>query len=103
MKEIITLRHHLHSHPELSNRESETAATIDRFMDPLRPDRIIEVGSNGRIYVFEGAGSGKTTMFRAELDALPIKEESGKSYSIKGIFCSPSFSPFTESVSASWA
>lgn len=81
MKEIINLRHHLHRHPELSNRESETAATIDRFMDPLNPDRIIKVGSHGRIYVFDGAGSGRTTLFRAELDALPISDESGKAYS----------------------
>ncbi|MGW8314265.1 MAG: amidohydrolase [Bacteroidales bacterium] len=80
MKEIIALRHLLHSHPELSNQEAETSATIERFMAPLKPDRVIRVGSHGRIFVFEGTGSGSTTLFRAELDALPIKENSGKDY-----------------------
>jgi len=80
MNEIIALRHHLHSHPELSNQESDTSATIEHFMAPLKPDQIIHVGSHGRLFLFEGTGSGKTTLFRAELDALPIHENSGKMY-----------------------
>ncbi len=80
MNEIIALRHHLHSHPELSNQESDTSATIEHFMAPLKPDRVLRVGSHGRIFLFEGAESGKTTLFRAELDALPILENSDKIY-----------------------
>jgi amidohydrolase len=80
MNEIIALRHHLHSHPELSNRESDTSATIEHFMAPLKPDRVIHVGSHGRVFFFEGSGAGRTTLFRAELDALPIQENSEKPY-----------------------
>lgn len=80
MKEIIALRRYLHHHPELSNRESETAAAIERFMAPLHPHRVIRVATYGRIFVYEGKHPGSSTLFRAELDALPIKETSGREY-----------------------
>ncbi len=71
------LRRELHRHPELSGSESETAARICRFFEPLRPDEVIRgLGGHGVAVVFSGAEAGPTVMLRCELDALPIAEQS---------------------------
>lgn len=76
MKEqIIALRHYLHQYPELSNQETGTSRYIESFLEPYNPSRVIELGKTGRAFVFDGPDPGKTTIFRAELDALPIMEE----------------------------
>lgn len=80
MKNIITLRHHLHQHPELSNQEKETAATISSFMQNLTPDEIFDTGKTGKIFLFKGTEPGPTVLFRAELDALPIQENNKLPY-----------------------
>ncbi|WP_282015375.1 amidohydrolase [Marinifilum flexuosum] len=77
---LIALRHQLHSQPELSNKEYKTAQTIVDFMDEYQPHEIIHLGDTGRAFVFEGAEAGKTTVFRAELDALPIEEKTRLKY-----------------------
>jgi amidohydrolase len=80
MKEIIALRHHLHQHPELSNQETATSGYLEEFLKPCNPDRAVKVGRTGRIFIFEGPDPGATTVFRAELDALPITEKSTLPY-----------------------
>ena len=77
---LIALRHQLHSQPEISNREYNTAQTIVDFIQKYQPDEVIELGETGRAFVFNGVEEGKTTVFRAELDALPISEKSGVKY-----------------------
>ena len=53
----------------------ESAARILKFCSQYEPDRVIEkLGGHGIALVFEGAREGKTVMFRAELDGLPINE-----------------------------
>ncbi|MFO7723755.1 MAG: amidohydrolase [Bacteroidales bacterium] len=79
-KQIISLRHELHQHPELSNAEIQTSRRIAEFMSHMKPDEVIPLGSTGFAFVFNGKLPGKCLMFRAELDALPIREESGLTY-----------------------
>ncbi|MBS2212205.1 amidohydrolase [Carboxylicivirga mesophila] len=74
MTNIIGLRQYLHQHPELSNQEFETAAYISKFIQELQPDAIYNSGSTGKIFLFKGSETGPTVVFRAELDALPIRE-----------------------------
>ncbi|MEA1898583.1 MAG: amidohydrolase [Bacteroidota bacterium] len=74
--EIFDLRHDLHKYPEVSNNEFNTAERIVNFMESLKPDELIELGKTGKAFVFNGNQSGKTIVFRAELDALPISENS---------------------------
>lgn len=63
--------------PELSGEEVETARTIVAALRPLSPDRILQgLGGHGVAAVFEGATKGPTVLFRAELDGLPIQEQS---------------------------
>lgn len=77
---LVALRHQLHSQPELSNKEYKTAQIIVDFMDEYQPHEIIHLGDTGRAFVFEGTEAGKTTVFRAELDALPIEEKTRLKY-----------------------
>ena len=81
IKNIIELRHELHKHPEVSNNEYNTSERIVRFLNAFSPDEIIHLGKTGKAFVFKGKVAGKTTIFRAELDALPIQEKSSLAYS----------------------
>jgi amidohydrolase len=78
-QEVIEIRHHIHSNPELSFQEFETAKFVERYLQSLglHTHRISETGVWAMI---EGAKPGKTVGLRADLDALPIEEQSTKSY-----------------------
>jgi amidohydrolase len=75
MKELYQLRRSLHKYPELSGLEFETRKRIQHFFEAYQPDDVLKIGQTGIAFVFEGPQIGKTLMFRAELDALPINEE----------------------------
>lgn len=73
-EKIIDLRRELHKYPEISNKEFKTTERIIRFINEFNPDETIRLGDTGVLFVFNGNEKGKTVLFRAELDALPIKE-----------------------------
>jgi len=76
--ELVAFRRHLHQHPELSGSEQATAATIASALGALSPTRLVTgLGGYGVAAVFDSGAEGPTILFRAELDALPIVEETG--------------------------
>ncbi|KAL9062528.1 MAG: hypothetical protein Q9157_008843, partial [Trypethelium eluteriae] len=77
-----TLYKHYHAHPELSNQESETAATIASHLATLSPDFAIHahIGGYGLAAVLSNGSSGPMVLLRADMDALPVKEATGLSY-----------------------
>ncbi|WP_291785010.1 amidohydrolase [Cecembia sp.] len=76
IKQLIALRKHIHQYPELSGEEEETAKRILDFFAPLKPDQTIKgLGGTGLAFVFEGKERGPISLFRCELDGLPILEE----------------------------
>ncbi len=78
---IINLRRELHQNPELSGRESRTVTRIIDAIKPFQPDEIITgIGGHGVAFIFKGSNEGKTILYRAELDALPIQEENNFKY-----------------------
>lgn len=79
-QEIISLRQEIHKYPEISNKEYKTSERIVNFVKRYRPDETIELGKTGVAFAFNGKEKGKTVVFRAELDALPINEKSGVEY-----------------------
>ncbi|EUJ28500.1 carboxypeptidase [Listeria floridensis FSL S10-1187] len=82
--EMVAIRRHLHSHPELSFKEDKTAQYILDFYEgkPVKIDR--EVGNgHGIIITIEGEKPGKTIALRADFDALPIEEETGLPFASK--------------------
>lgn len=76
IQDFINLRRTLHRYPELSKKEFETSRRISEFMQQFNPDKEIDVAGTGKMFVFEGDEPGETLMFRCELDALPIQEQS---------------------------
>lgn len=73
--------HHLHSNPELSFKESETASFIAKVLKENNITVLEGLNGHGLIGVIEGRSSGKTIGIRAELDALPISENSNLEFS----------------------
>ncbi len=78
LKEVIKLRKTLHTHPELSGYEEQTAKRIKDFLSNSNPDKIIEgLGGHGLAAVYESEQDGPSVLLRADLDALPIDEVNG--------------------------
>jgi amidohydrolase len=75
LEELIQLRKELHQHPEVSGNESKTAERVLNFLNKYRPSQIItNLGGHGILAIYNGKESGKSVLFRCELDALPIQE-----------------------------
>jgi amidohydrolase len=70
---LDALYKHLHSHPELSLDEKETAARIADELKAAKCEVTTGVGGHGVVGVMKN-GSGPTLMLRADMDALPIAE-----------------------------
>ncbi|MGK6312095.1 amidohydrolase [Neorhizobium sp. DT-125] len=73
--ELTAWRRKLHAMPEISGEEAATAAEVQGFLADTRPDRVVSgLGGTGLAVVYDSGVPGRTVMFRAELDALPIEE-----------------------------
>lgn len=70
---LDALYKHLHSHPELSLDEKETAARIADELKAAKCEVTTGVGGHGVVGVMKN-GNGPTLMLRADMDALPIAE-----------------------------
>src|SRR6266566_1225421 len=78
--EFIEVRHHLHAHPELSYREFETSEFVQKKLTEFGIPFEIKA-TTGVIGLIEGKNPGKRVIaLRADMDALPIKEENTVSY-----------------------
>jgi amidohydrolase len=75
LAETVQWRRHLHANPELSFREHETAAFIEDRLQSwgLETERPTPTSVVARLR----NGEGRTIALRADIDALPINEESG--------------------------
>ena len=69
----------IHQHPELSNKESNTAALVASYLRAQNFAVQPGMGGHGVVGILAN-GAGKTVTLRAELDAVPIKEETGLAY-----------------------
>jgi len=73
---VIKHRRHFHQHPELSNREFETAKYVARELKRLGIEVQTGVAKTGVIGVLRGGKPGPVVALRADMDALPVTEES---------------------------
>ena len=69
----------LHEHPELSFQEVSTAALVERELNALGFDVLTGVGRTGVVGVLAN-GAGPTVLLRADMDALPVEEQTGLPY-----------------------
>lgn len=70
---------YLHQHPELSGRETRTAARLAQELRALGLDVTEGVGGTGVVAIVRN-GTGPTLMIRADMDGLPLEERSGLPY-----------------------
>lgn len=77
---IVTDRRAIHAHPELAYQEKETAALVEARLHDLGIEHRGGVGGTGVIGLVRGARPGHTVLLRADMDALPITEESDALY-----------------------
>ncbi|TNJ66925.1 amidohydrolase [Paenibacillus hemerocallicola] len=75
--ELVDFRRDLHRNPELSMQESETAAKVADRLRAIGFEIKTGVGGHGIVAELSGGKPGKTIALRADMDALPIEEESG--------------------------
>ncbi len=77
--EIAALREAVHREPELGNREFKTSARIEAYLRGLgiETERILDTAVVGRL---RGGKPGRTAALRADMDALPLTEETGAAF-----------------------
>lgn len=73
--DMVSIRRHLHQHPELSFHETKTAQYIQDFYKNLGVEYRANVGGNGVVAKIAGGKPGKTVALRADFDALPIHDQ----------------------------
>ncbi|MEX6687880.1 M20 family metallopeptidase [Danxiaibacter flavus] len=74
------IRHHLHAHPELSYKEFETSAFVQKNLTEWGIDFKV-LAQTGVVAVLEGKNpSSRVIALRADMDALPIREENDVPY-----------------------
>ncbi|MBD2844261.1 amidohydrolase [Paenibacillus sp. IB182496] len=77
---LIAVRRHLHAHPELSNEEHETTAYLREQLAEAGI-RELDLGlSTGLVAEIGSAVDGPIVAVRADIDALPVQEETGLDY-----------------------
>jgi amidohydrolase len=74
---VIAWRRDLHEHPELGNREVRTAALVAKQLSKLGLDVRTKVAHTGVVAVLHGAAARPVVALRADMDALPVTEETG--------------------------
>ena len=70
---------HFHENPELSFEEVETAKRLATELQSAGFDVTTGVGGTGLVAVMRN-GTGPTVLIRTDMDALPVKEQTGKAY-----------------------
>jgi amidohydrolase len=74
---LVAIRRDIHAHPELAFEETRTAGIVAAELARLGIPHRTGVGRTGVLGVVEGARPGPTLAIRADMDALPIHEETG--------------------------
>lgn len=91
-KEVVSIRQHLHAHPELSFREYETSEYVASKLSEYRIEFQPGIAGTGIVAFIkggknlsksDGGGEEKCVALRADMDALPIVEKNNISYKSK--------------------
>ena len=77
--QLIEWRRDFHRHPEIAYKEHRTSSVIRKFLESLGLPVKVHAETGLRA-VLEGKPGGATVALRADIDALPLKEEGDKEY-----------------------
>ena len=72
---ITEIRHDLHQHPELSNREVRTAGVVAEHLRSLGMEVRTGIAHTGVVGILRGGRPGPVIAVRADMDALPVTED----------------------------
>lgn len=84
--EMAAFREHLHEYPELSFEEFETAKKVCALLDKYKIAYKNKIAKTGILAIIEGkkdSNNKKCVLLRADMDALPVEEDTNLSYSSK--------------------
>ena len=77
--EMEAIRDDIHMHPELSNQEFRTSALVMEQLRSYGLDSVEQIANTGVVGLIRGeGGEGKCIAIRADMDALPVTEETGR-------------------------
>jgi amidohydrolase len=82
-QDLLAWRRHLHQHPELSNRETETSKFIAEKLRSFGLTPKTGIARHGVVAVLEGAQPGPMVALRADMDGLPVVEETDVPFASK--------------------
>jgi amidohydrolase len=77
LADAVAWRRHLHAHPELSFQEYGTSAFVRERLESFGPLEVVSPTPTSVVARLRGGRAGPTLALRADMDALPIQEESG--------------------------
>jgi amidohydrolase len=77
--EVIRLYRHFHQYPELGFKEFKTAEFIETYLADLGLDPFRSAGT-GVAAVLDSGNPGPTLLLRADMDALPVTEDTGLTF-----------------------
>lgn len=80
---VIEWRRHIHQNPELSFKENATADYVEQTLKSFGNIETSRPTPTSVLGILKGAKPGKTVAFRADMDALPVQEETGLPYASK--------------------
>jgi amidohydrolase len=75
-----SMRRDFHAHPELGFKEVRTSGIVAKELNGLGLEVRTGVGGTGVVALLEGSKPGPIVLIRADMDALPILEETGAEY-----------------------
>ncbi len=78
--EVVALRRDFHQHPELLFDLPYTSGKVADYLKELGLEVKTGIGRSGLVGLLRGARPGPTVMYRADMDALPLLEETGYPY-----------------------
>lgn len=81
--DVVAWRHAIHANPELGFQERQTAAFVAEKLRSFGLEVHEGIGGTGVVGVLRSGAGNRSIGLRAELDALPITERSGKPYASK--------------------
>jgi amidohydrolase len=80
LPEVKTIRHHLHTHPELALHEVQTAQFIRTQLAACHIELLPPFLTTDVVGLLSGKSPGKHVALRADMDALPLQEQTGRPY-----------------------
>jgi amidohydrolase len=80
---VIAWRRHIHQYPELSNRETKTAAFVAEHLSKLGIEVQTGVGKTGVVGLLKTGKPGPVIALRADMDALPVTERNSLPFASK--------------------